>query len=69
MKKISKITLKDIYRARKTIDGWICRTPLVHSKNLSATARRVFLKLETVHDMGAFKIRGALNRLLNLSAE
>jgi threonine dehydratase len=36
---------------------------------LSSAAQRVFLKLETVHDIGAFKIRGAFNRLLNLTAE
>jgi threonine dehydratase len=69
MEKDSKITLNDIYRAKKSIDGWICRTPLVQSKNLSAEAKRIFLKLETVHDIGAFKIRGALNRLLNLSPQ
>ncbi len=29
----------------------------------------MYLKLETVHDTGAFKIRGATNHLLNLSEE
>ena len=69
MRNESKMLLKDIYRARKAIDSWIYRTPLVRSNKLSSPAQRVFLKLETVHDIGAFKIRGAFNRLLNLSTE
>ncbi len=69
MRNKHKISLNDIYRARKALDSWIYRTPLVRSNKLSSAAQRVFLKLETVHDIGAFKIRGAFNRLLNLSPE
>jgi threonine dehydratase len=69
MRNESKMLLKDIYQARKAIDSWIYRTPLVRSNKLSSPAQRVFLKLETVHDIGAFKIRGAFNRLLNLGPE
>ena len=68
--KNNTITLRDIYRARKAIKSTVCRTPLVRSLSLSRRLERsVFMKLETVHDMGAFKIRGATNRLLNLNEE
>lgn len=61
-------TVDDIQAARRAISPWVRPTPLVHSRALSArTGASVFLKLETVHDTGAFKIRGATNRLVNLS--
>ncbi len=63
----STISLRDIYRARKTIRPWVSRTPLMASPSLSKrTGARVYLKLETVHDIGAFKIRGATNCILQL---
>jgi len=66
----TSITLQDIYLARKSIAPWVQRTPLLRSDTLSRqSGASVFLKLETVHDVGAFKIRGATNRLLNLAHE
>ncbi len=66
----SIITLREIYRARKAIRSLVRRTPLVFSSTLSRLyGISVYFKLETVHDIGAFKIRGATNRLLNLSRE
>ena len=57
-----RITLRDLYLARARIAPWIRRTPLVASPSLSALGRtRVFLKLETPQDTGAFKLRGATN--------
>ena len=65
---MNKITLRDIYAARQTIAGVARRTPLVHSPLLSQQSNtNVYLKLETVQETGAFKVRGAANRLLNLS--
>lgn len=62
------VTLRDIYEARRTIASSVSRTPLVASQELTRRAgASVFLKLETVHDIGAFKIRGAVNRLMHLS--
>lgn len=65
----STLTLRDIYQARKAIGSSICKTPLVRSWDLSRNTQKVFMKLETVHDIGAFKIRGAMSRLLNLNSE
>ncbi len=63
-----QITLRSIYAARSTIDRLVRRTPLVRSDSLSAsTGRAVYLKLENLQETGAFKIRGAANRLLNLT--
>lgn len=64
------LTLADIYEARRTIAPWVQRTPLVSSPELSRrVGASVHLKLETVHDIGAFKIRGATNHILHLSRE
>lgn len=66
----STVTLREIYQAKKAIRSLVDRTPLVFSSKLSRRCGvSVYLKLETVHDIGAFKIRGATNRLLTLSGE
>ncbi len=66
----STVTLGEIYKAQKAIRPFVHRTPLVFSTGISIRCgASVYLKLETVHDIGAFKIRGATNRLRNLSAE
>ena len=57
-----RITLRDLYAARARIASGIRRTPLVASPSLSALGRaRISLKLETLQDTGAFKLRGATN--------
>jgi len=64
---LKPVTLDDVYRARDRISDWVSPTPLRTSAFLSAHADRpVKLKLETVHDTGAFKIRGASNALIAL---
>ena len=61
-------TLADVYRARAAIAPWVRRTPLVRSDALArALGRSVHLKLETLQETGAFKLRGATNRMLALS--
>ena len=64
------ISLADVYRARGVITPLARRTPLVPSSSLSERCGvPVHLKLETMQDMGAFKIRGAANRIFSLDAE
>jgi len=61
------VTLADIYAARRRIAPFVRATPLVPSRSLSElTGASVYLKLETAHATGAFKIRGATNRILAL---
>jgi threonine dehydratase len=62
------IVLRDIWEARKRISSIINRTPVIQSSILSERiGRPVYLKLESVHEIGAFKVRGAANKLLSLS--
>ncbi len=61
------LVLADILAAARTIAGVAVRTPLVPSPHLSALAGQDFLlKLETTQPIGAFKLRGAANAILNL---
>jgi threonine dehydratase len=58
-------TLENIEQAYKVIADKIVKTPLVHSPTLSRMFRcDVFLKLENLQRTGAFKIRGAMYKLL-----
>jgi threonine dehydratase len=56
--------------ARARIAGSIHRTPLVPSRTLSGRVGvPVYLKCENLQKTGAFKVRGALHRLLRLDDE
>ncbi|MET3321518.1 UNVERIFIED_ORG: threonine dehydratase [Peribacillus simplex] len=62
--------IRDVWEARKRIASIVNRTPLIQSTILSEKiGRLVFLKLENVHEVGAFKVRGAANKILSLSEE
>jgi threonine dehydratase len=62
--------LRDIYAARRRIRGRVRETPLEHSPFISELCGgEVWLKLENLQLTGSFKIRGALNKLLQLSDE
>ena len=64
-------TLHDVYRAQARIEPMILQTPLPASVDLAEKtgARTVHLKLECLQNTGAFKIRGAANKILSLSDE
>jgi threonine dehydratase len=63
-------TMADVLEARRSVAGLALRTPLVPADGLSEQLGcEVLLKLETAQPIGAFKIRGAANALLGLSAE
>ena len=54
-------------QAAKRLQGRVLRTPLVRAEKLSAlTGADIWLKLECLQYTGAFKQRGALNKLLAL---
>ncbi len=64
---IPAVTLADVEAARERIRGSIEYTPARHSAALSAmTGQTVFLKLDNLQRTGAFKERGALNKILTL---
>ena len=62
------LTLEDVQAAARRLKDLIHRTPVVTSRSLDeACGYSVFLKCENLQRAGAFKIRGALNKLLSLS--
>ncbi len=62
------LTLEDVRAAAARIEGRVLRTPAVRSDAISrATGADVTLKLESLQATGAFKERGAANRLAMLS--
>jgi threonine dehydratase len=64
------VTIGDVEAAARRIAGAVAQTPFVHSRTLSQlTGAEVFLKLENLQFTASFKERGALNKLLSLSAE
>ncbi|MCP1662438.1 MAG: threonine ammonia-lyase [Methanocalculus sp. MSAO_Arc1] len=59
------LTPEDIAAARKRIEPYIHRTPLVYSPTFSTmTGCEVYLKLETLQKAGSFKVRGAVHSIL-----
>lgn len=58
---------KDILKAEERVRGYIRETPLDYSIALSKlTGTHVYLKCENLQYTGAFKVRGAFNKLLSL---
>ncbi len=63
-------TLADIEAARRRLAGIARETPVYPSETFSSRAgREVLLKAENLQRTGAFKIRGAVNKLASLSDE
>ncbi len=62
------LTLELIKQAAARIDGRVHRTPVMTSQSFNRRAgREVFFKCENLQRMGAFKARGATNKILSLS--
>lgn len=67
---MSTVTFADIQAAAARIEGVAVKTPLLESPALNERlGGRVLIKPETMQRVGAFKFRGAYNRLVQLSAE
>ncbi|MEO0908186.1 MAG: threonine ammonia-lyase [Pseudomonadota bacterium] len=64
------LTLDDVRAAAARIDGSVVKTPMMHSITLSEiTGADIWLKFENLQFTAAYKERGALNALLQLSEE
>jgi threonine dehydratase len=62
------LTLELIKEAAARIAGRIHRTPVMSSRSFNRVAgREVFFKCENLQRAGAFKIRGATNKILSLT--
>jgi threonine dehydratase len=66
------VTLEDIQQARALLNGITVHTPAVDvTAQIADTGetRRLFLKLENLQPIGAFKLRGAYNKIASLTPE
>jgi len=63
------VTLSDIQSARSRLRGVAIHPPLIEFKLCSEEAHRLFLKPENQQPIGAFKLRGAYNKIASLSEE
>lgn len=64
------LNLENILEAAARIEGRVHRTPVVTSRSFNERAGcEVFFKCENLQRAGAFKIRGATNKILSLTPE
>jgi threonine dehydratase len=64
------VTLHDIHDAQARLRGVAVRTPLIEShihENGHTDLRKLYLKAENLQPIGAFKLRGAYNKIASLS--
>ena len=67
---MTKVTLQDIKDAKETIKDIVKKKDILESANLSAmTGANVFYKCENLQKTGSFKLRGACNKIANLTDE
>src|SRR6202521_55499 len=62
------VSLQDILEAQTRLRGIAVRTPLFEWTG-PADQRKLFLKLENLQPIGAFKLRGAYNKVASLSED
>ena len=63
-------TIADVYRADKQLAGVVKKTKLIYSDFFSEqSGNEVYLKPENLQHTGAFKLRGAYNKLSQLTEE
>jgi len=64
------VTFEDIQAAAQLMENRVLRTPCFPACRLSElTGANVILKLENLQHTGAFKVRGAMNKLMALNSE
>ena len=65
---VEQTTIADVYRADKNLSGVVKKTKLIQSDFFSELCgNEVFLKPENMQHTGAFKLRGAYNKISQLS--
>lgn len=64
------LSIREIEEARKRIEPYIFHTPVLRLKNLDhILGCEVYAKAECMQTAGSFKYRGAMNKILSLSAD
>ncbi|MDU4862149.1 MAG: threonine ammonia-lyase [Terrisporobacter othiniensis] len=67
---MTKVTLQDIQKAQETIKDIVKKTDILESTKLSTmTGANVYYKCENLQKTGSFKVRGASNKIANLTEE
>ena len=67
---MTKVTLQDIQKAQETIKDIVKKTDILESTKLSTmTGANVYYKCENLQKTGSFKVRGACNKIANLTEE
>ena len=62
------LTVQEIEKAYKRISSYILKTPLISNSSINKiTKSNVYFKLENLQFTGSFKIRGAINKISQLS--
>jgi threonine dehydratase len=63
------VDLDDIRAAQIRVHGVTLRTPLIEFNHPESSSRRLLLKPENQQPIGAFKLRGAYNKIASLSEQ
>ena len=64
------VTPADVERAARELRPYLSPTPLQYSRAFTDKARcHVYLKIESIQPIRAFKVRGALNKLIRMTGE
>ena len=67
---MTKVTLEDVKKAQETIKNIVKKTDILESTKLSVmTGANVYYKCENLQKTGSFKVRGACNKIANLTDE
>ncbi|HKO56525.1 MAG TPA: pyridoxal-phosphate dependent enzyme, partial [Thermoanaerobaculia bacterium] len=66
---VRPVTLDEIRAARERIRGVVTRTPLIRLRHGLGDAPEIWLKLENLQPINAFKLRGATNAVALLQPE
>ena len=67
---MTKVTLEDVKKAQETIKEIVKKTDILESTKLSSmTGANVYYKCENLQKTGSFKVRGACNKIANLTDE
>lgn len=67
---MTKLTLQDIQKAQETIKDIVKKTDILESTKLSnMTGANIYYKCENLQKTGSFKVRGACNKIANLTEQ
>jgi len=67
---VESTSIADVYRAAKQLAGVVKKTELIYSPHFSANSDNyVYIKPENLQNTGSFKLRGAYNKISQLSDE